>query len=97
MGASSLLLNCVWLTLNRWRRKKAGGLESKAFQWDEYQALKNNSKIDDDGGIVCEDKGLTAAAGLVHPLIRSASTDREAYAALLSCINAHLNFHSTLP
>jgi hypothetical protein len=48
-------------------------------------------EIDDDGGIVGEDKGSTAAAGLVHPLIRSASTDREAYAALLSRINASRN------
>lgn len=47
-------------------------------------------EIDEVGGIVGEEKIPTSATGLVHPLIRSAPTDREAYVALLSRINASM-------
>lgn len=47
-------------------------------------------EIDEVGGIVGEEKTPTPATGLVHPLIRSAPTDREAYVALLSRIDASM-------
>jgi len=47
-------------------------------------------EIDEVGGIVGEEKTPTSATGLVHPLIRSAPTDREAYVALLSRIDASM-------
>ena len=47
-------------------------------------------EIDEVGGIVGEEKTSTSATGLVHPLIRSAPTDREAYVALLSRIDASM-------
>jgi ADA HAT complex component 1 len=47
-------------------------------------------EIDEVGGIVGEEKPPTSATGLVHPLIRSAPTDREAYVALLSRIDASM-------
>ena len=47
-------------------------------------------EIDEVGGIVGEEKTPTAATGLVHPLIRSAPADREAYIALLSRIDASM-------
>ncbi|KAI9739427.1 MAG: hypothetical protein M1818_005115 [Claussenomyces sp. TS43310] len=51
-------------------------------------------ELDEVGGIVGEEKPVPAASGLVHPLIRSAPTDKEAYTALLSRISASLNlFH----
>jgi ADA HAT complex component 1 len=50
-------------------------------------------ELDEVGGIVGEDRGPPAATGLVHPLIRSAPTDRDAYATLLSRINASLSLY----
>jgi hypothetical protein len=50
-------------------------------------------ELDEVGGIVGDDRGPPAATGLVHPLIRSAPTDRDAYATLLSRINASLSLY----
>lgn len=48
-------------------------------------------EVDESGGIVGEEKvAAPVATGLVHPLIRSASTDEGAYKALLSRINASM-------
>jgi hypothetical protein len=47
-------------------------------------------EVDEVGGIIGEEKTPSTATGLVHPLIRSAPTDKEAYNALLSHINASL-------
>ena len=47
-------------------------------------------EIDEVGGIVGDEKSSASATGLVHPLIRSAPTDREAYVALLSRIDASM-------
>jgi ADA HAT complex component 1 len=47
-------------------------------------------EVDETGGIVGDEKNATAANGLVHPLIRSAPTDKAAYAALLSRIHDSL-------
>jgi hypothetical protein len=45
-------------------------------------------EIDEVGGIVGEDKSPTTNNNLVHPMIRSAPPGRDAYAALLSRIEA---------
>lgn len=45
-------------------------------------------EIDEVGGIVGEDKSPTTNNNLVHPMIKSAPPGREAYAALLSRIEA---------
>jgi len=50
-------------------------------------------EVDEVGGIVGEEKSPSAANGLVHPLIRSAPTDREAYTALLSRIKASMDLY----
>jgi ADA HAT complex component 1 len=47
-------------------------------------------ELDEGGAVVGEDRGATAATGLVHPLIRTAPTDREAYVSLLSRIDTSL-------
>lgn len=47
-------------------------------------------EVDEVGGIVGEERPPTSATGLVHPLIRSAPADREAYIALLSRIDASM-------
>jgi hypothetical protein len=44
-------------------------------------------EVDEVGQIVGEDKTPTSASGLVHPLIRTAPTDRSVIAKLLECIS----------
>jgi ADA HAT complex component 1 len=51
-------------------------------------------EVDEVGGIVGEEKTPTAPNGLVHPLIRSAPTDKEAYTALLSRIKASMDLYA---
>jgi len=65
------------------------------FKSHEEAAVQSGQpvEIDEIGGIVGEEKTPTTATGLVHPLIRSAPTDREAYAALLSRINASMSLY----
>ena len=46
--------------------------------------------IDETGGIVGEEKTAAPSNGLVHPLVRNAPTDRQAYVDLLSRIDASL-------
>lgn len=48
-------------------------------------------EVDEVGGIVGEEKSPVVANGLVHPLIRSAPTDKDAYKALLSHIKTSLD------
>ena len=50
-------------------------------------------EVDETGGIVGDEKNTSAANGLVHPLIRSAPTDKDAYAALLSRIRASMSMY----
>ena len=50
-------------------------------------------EVDEVGGIVGEEKPQSAPNGLVHPLIRSAPTDKEAYKALLSRITASMEMY----
>lgn len=50
-------------------------------------------EIDEVGGIVGEEKTVSGATGLVHPMIRNVSTDRAYYAALLSRIDASLGMY----
>ncbi|KAF8864960.1 hypothetical protein BDZ45DRAFT_641934 [Acephala macrosclerotiorum] len=59
------------------------------FKSHEEAAVASGQAIelDEVGGIVGEEKSLTAN-NLVHPMIRSAPPEREAYAALLSRIEA---------
>jgi len=47
-------------------------------------------EVDESGGIVGEEKSPTVANGLVHPLIRSTPTDKDAYRALLSHIKSSM-------
>jgi len=63
------------------------------FKSHEEAAKASGQIIEIDevnGGIVGEEKAPAVATGLVHPLIRSAPTDREAYVALLSRIDASM-------
>lgn len=46
--------------------------------------------IDETGGVVGEEKIAAPSNGLVHPLVRSAPADRQAYVDLLSRIDASL-------
>ena len=57
------------------------------------QASGQPIEVDEVGGIVGEEKIQSAPSGLVHPLIRSAPTDKEAYSALLSRIKASLELY----
>jgi hypothetical protein len=57
------------------------------------QASGQPIEVDEIGGIVGEEKTQSAPNGLVHPLIRSAPTDKEAYSALLSRIKASLELY----
>jgi len=50
-------------------------------------------EVDEVGGIVGEEKTPIAPNGLVHPLIRSAPTDKEAYTTLLSRIKASMDLY----
>jgi hypothetical protein len=50
------------------------------------QASGQPIEVDEGGGIVGEEKSPAPANGLVHPMIRSAPTNREAYLAVLSRI-----------
>jgi len=50
-------------------------------------------EVDEVGAIIGEEKTSTALNGLVHPLIRSAPTDKEAYTALLSRIQASMDLY----
>lgn len=61
------------------------------FKSHEEAAIASGQPIelDETGGIVGEEK-TQSGDGLVHPLIRSAPTDRAAYVALLSRIDASL-------
>lgn len=65
----------------------------REFKSHEEAAVQSGVPIelDEVGGIVGEEKPAPVATGLVHPLIRSAPTDKEAYAALLSRISASLD------
>ncbi|KAH8821033.1 hypothetical protein F5884DRAFT_71796 [Xylogone sp. PMI_703] len=65
------------------------------FKSHEEAAVASGQPIelDEVGGIVGEEKPQSVATGLVHPLIRSAPVDREAYVALLSRINDSLNLY----
>lgn len=47
-------------------------------------------EVDEIGGIVGEEKSPAVATGLVHPLIRSAPAEKNAYSALLSRIDASM-------
>jgi hypothetical protein len=60
---------------------------SRNFQSHEQAAIASGHPIElnETGGIVGEEKA-PVGDGLVHPLIRSAPTDREAYVALLAHI-----------
>jgi len=63
------------------------------FKSHEEAAKASGQIIEIDevnGGIVGEEKAPAVATGLVHPLIRGAPTDREAYVALLSRIDASM-------
>jgi hypothetical protein len=57
------------------------------------QASGQPVEIDEVGGIVGEEKTQSVPNGLVHPLIRSAPTDKEAYKALLSRIKASMEMY----
>jgi hypothetical protein len=57
------------------------------------QASGQPIEVDEVGGIVGEEKSQSAPSGLVHPLIRSAPTDKEAYSALLSRIKASMELY----
>lgn len=57
------------------------------------QASGQPIEVDEVGGIVGEEKTQSIPNGLVHPLIRSAPTDKEAYSALLSHIKASLELY----
>lgn len=66
------------------------------FKSHEEAAVASGQPIelDEVGGIVGEEKQpQPVATGLVHPLIRSAPADREAYVALLSRIDASMNLY----
>ncbi|RFU29678.1 hypothetical protein B7463_g6673, partial [Scytalidium lignicola] len=65
------------------------------FKSHEEAAVASGQPIelDEVGGIVGEEKPQPVATGLVHPLIRNAPADREAYAALLSRIDASMNLY----
>jgi ADA HAT complex component 1 len=67
----------------------------REFKSHEEAAVQSGVPIelDEVGGIVGDDRGPPAATGLVHPLIRSAPTDRDAYATLLSRIHASLSLY----
>lgn len=51
-------------------------------------------ELDEVGGIVGDEKAPVVATGLVHPLIRSCPTDREAYKALLAHIDTSMNLYN---
>jgi len=57
------------------------------------QASGQPIEFDEVGGIVGEEKTQSAPNGLVHPLIRSAPTDKEAYRALLTRIKASMELY----
>jgi len=67
----------------------------REFKSHEEAAVQSGHPIelDEVGGIVGEEKNTSAATGLVHPLIRSAPTGKDAYAALLSRIATSLNMY----
>lgn len=50
-------------------------------------------EVDEVGGIVGEERSVSGATGLVHPMIRNVPTDKAYYAALLSRINASLGMY----
>jgi ADA HAT complex component 1 len=64
----------------------------KEYKSHEEAAIACGQPIDVDeaGGVVGEDKSAVTSTGLVHPLVRNAPTDRQAYVALLSRIDASL-------
>ncbi|KAG9234371.1 hypothetical protein BJ875DRAFT_15490 [Amylocarpus encephaloides] len=65
------------------------------FKSHEEAAVASGQAIefDEGGGIVGEEKSPTVATGLVHPLIRLAPADKEAYVALLSRIDASMELY----
>jgi len=65
------------------------------YKSHEEAAVKSGQPIelDEAGSIIGEERSPSIATGLVHPRIRSAPTDREAYAALLSRIDASMNLY----
>jgi len=67
----------------------------REFKSHEEAAAQSGHPIelDEVGGIVGEEKHTVSATGLVHPLIRTAPTDKDAYAALLSRIATSLNMY----
>jgi hypothetical protein len=67
----------------------------REFKSHEEAAVRSGVPIelDEAGGIVGDERSVPVATGLVHPLIRSAPTDKEAYAALLSRISTSLNMY----
>ncbi|CAG8975415.1 hypothetical protein HYALB_00010362 [Hymenoscyphus albidus] len=50
-------------------------------------------EVDEVGSIVGEEKTPTVATGLVHPMIRTAPSDNNAYRALLSRIETSMNMY----
>jgi hypothetical protein len=69
----------------------------REFKSHEEAAVQSGVPIelDEVGGIVGEEKPPPpVATGLVHPLIRSASTDPAVYATVLSRINQSLNMYN---
>jgi ADA HAT complex component 1 len=65
------------------------------FKSHEEAAVASGQSIEVDevGGIIGEEKTPAAVNGLVHPLIRSAPTDREAYLAVLSRIQESVQLY----
>lgn len=64
----------------------------KEYKSHEEAAIACGQPIDLDetGGIVGEEKTAAPSNGLVHPLVRNAPTDRQAYVDLLSRIDASM-------
>jgi ADA HAT complex component 1 len=67
----------------------------REFKSHEEAAVQSGKPIelDEVGGIVGDDRASSVSTGLVHPLIRNAPTDRAAYVALLSRIDASLSMY----
>ncbi|PQE07596.1 ada hat complex component 1 protein [Rutstroemia sp. NJR-2017a BBW] len=67
----------------------------REFKSHEEAAVTSGQPIeaDDVGTTVVEEKSPSVATGHVHPLIRSAPTDRESYATLLSHLNESMDLY----